>query len=180
MLYFWKTLPKNAINTDNWKPFIKNQWFRNHFMYFVYCLQITLFICSIIFGIWHFSNVFIKLCLFIGTYLIHELLHISVICKRGDISITHSGIFLWITSGAVLNKLRFFIFMSLPFFTLSVIPTVLSIVLSGELKNYIVYIAWINAIIAAADMINSVLIIIKPNNSFFYRSYYKTNSNFEK
>lgn len=173
MLYFRKTLPENSVNMDNWKPFIKNQWFRNHFMYFVYCLQITLLIFSIIFGIWHFSNIFIKLCLFIATYIIHELLHIIVIYKSGDISITHSGIFLWITSEAVLNKLRFFIFMSLPFFALTIVPAVLSIILSGELKNGIVYIAWVNAIIAGADIINSVLIAVKPNNSFFYKSHYK-------
>ena len=39
MLYFMKPLPKCQIDTTEWKPFIKNPWFRNHFMYFVYCLQ---------------------------------------------------------------------------------------------------------------------------------------------
>ena len=32
----------------------------------------------------------------------------AVIYKAGDISLTYSGIFFWITSGAVLSKLRFF------------------------------------------------------------------------
>jgi len=110
-----KPLPEGKIDTTDWKPFIKNQWFRNNFMYFVYCLQAVFLISSIIFGVWHFSNTFIKVGLFICTYVIHELLHMIVIYKAGDISITHSGIFLWITSGAVPGKLQFFVFMSLPF-----------------------------------------------------------------
>ncbi|MDO5396879.1 MAG: DUF3267 domain-containing protein [bacterium] len=176
MLYFMKPLPGGKIDITDWKPFIKNQWFRNNFIYFVYCLQVVLLISSIIFGVWHFSNTFIKVSLFICTYVIHELLHMIVIYKVGDISITHSGIFLWITSGAILSKLRFFVFMSLPFIGLTVIPAIVSVFISGEAKNIAIYIAWLNSIIAGADIINSVLIAIKPNNSLFYRGYYKTKS----
>lgn len=75
MLYFMKPLPDSKIDTTDWTPFIKNEWFRNHFMYFVYCLQ--------------------------------------------------------------------------------------------------AYVMWINAMIAGSDIINSALIAIKPNNSLFYRGYYK-------
>ena len=172
MMYFMKPLPEGEIDTTDWKSFIKNEWFRNNFMYFVYFLQVMLTIASILFGVWRFSNVFVKVGLFICTYIIHELLHIIVIYKAGDISITHSGIFLWITSGAVLNKLRFFVFMSLPFIGLTIFPAILCIFLSGELKNILVYVAWVNSIIAGSDIINSVLIAIKPNNALFYRGYY--------
>lgn len=144
-------------------------------MYFVYCFQAMLLICSIVFGVWHFSNIFIKFSLFICIYLIHELLHMIVIYKAGDISIMHSGIFLWIISGAVLNKLRFFVFMCLPFIGLTVIPTILCVFLSGELKDIVVYVAWVNSMIAGSDIINSILIVIKPNHSLFYRGYYKAN-----
>ena len=106
MLYFMKPLPESKIDTTEWKPFIKNQWFRKNFMYFVYCLQAMLFIFSIIFGVWRFSNAFIEVGLFVCIFIIHELLHLIIIYKVGDISITHSGIFFWITSGAVLNALR--------------------------------------------------------------------------
>lgn len=174
MLYFMKPLPETKIDTDDWKPFIKNQWFRNKFMYCVYCLQGILLISSIILGIWNFSNVIIKAGLFICTYVIHELCHIIVIYKAGDVSITHSGIFFWITSGAILKKLQFFVFMSLPFISLTVVPMILCVFLSGELRDIMVYIAWINSIIAGSDIINSVLIAIKPKNSLFYRGYYKT------
>ena len=36
------------------------------------------------------------------------------------------------------------------------------------------YIAWSNAIIASSDIINSPLILLKPNDSVFCRGYYKT------
>lgn len=108
MLYFMKPLPEGTIDTSEWNPFIKNQWFRNHFMYFVYCFQVVLVMISSVYGVWNFSNVLLKFILFISTYLIHELLHVAVIYKAGDISLTHSGIFFWITSGAVLSKLCFF------------------------------------------------------------------------
>ena len=180
MLYFMKPLPTGKIDVTEWSPFIKNQWVRKHFMYFVYCLQAVLLILSILFGVWNFSNVFIKIVLLIGTYIIHELLHTIVICKVGDISITHSGIFLWITSGAVLTKSRFFVFMSLPFIVLTLIPAILCIFLSGEAWNIACYIAWLNAIIAGADIINTVLIAIKPKKSLFYRGYYKADSTTSK
>ena len=176
MLYFMKPIPKGTIDTTGWKPCIKNQWFKNHFMYFVYCLQAALLISSIKSGVWGFSSAIIKVVLFICTYVIHELLHMIVIYKAGDISITHSGIFLWINSGAVLNKLRFFVFMSLPFISLTVIPAILSIFLSGKIKDIAVYVSWINSIIAGSDIINSVLIAIKPKNTLFYKGYYKENS----
>ena len=173
MLYFMKPLPDSKIDTTDWNPFIKNEWFKNHFMYFVYCLQSMLLIFSIIFGVWRFSNIFIKAGLFICIFIIHELLHLIVIYKVGDISITHSGIFFWITSGAVLKKLRFFVFMSLPFIVLTIIPAIIYGFLSEELKDMAAYVMWINAMIAGSDIINSALIAIKPNNSLFYRGYYK-------
>ena len=173
MFYFMKPLPKGKIDTAEWNPFIKNQWFRNHFMYFVYCLQVVLVLLSSIYDVWDFSNILLKSVLFIGTYLIHEFLHVAVIYKAGDISLTHSGIFFWITSGAVLSKLRFFLFMSLPFVGLTIVPTVLCCFIPERLRDVMVYIAWVNSIIAGSDIINSVLIAIKPRNSMFYRGYYK-------
>ena len=82
----------------------------------------------------------------------------------------------WITSGAVLSKLRFFIFMSLPLVGLTVVPAILCVFLSGDLRNIAVYVAWVNSIIAGADIINSALIAIKPNNSMFCRGFYKAKS----
>lgn len=143
-------------------------------MYFVYCLQAVLVMLLSIYGVWSFSNIILKSVLFISTYLIHELLHVAVIYKVGDISLTHSGIFFWITSGAVLSKLRFFLFMSLPFIGLTIVPAVLCCFIPQRLRVAMAYIAWVNSIIAGSDIINSVLIAIKPRNSMFYRGYYNS------
>lgn len=174
MFYFLKPLPEGKIDTAEWKPVIRNQWFRNYFMYFVYCLQAVLVVLSSIYGIWKFSNILLRSVLFISTFLIHELLHVVVIYKAGDISLTHSGIFFWITSGAVLRKWRFFLFMSLPFIALTLVPAALCCLVTESMRDIMGYIAWVNAIIAGSDIINSVLIAIKPGNSVFYRGYYKS------
>lgn len=176
MLYFMKPLPDGVIDISDWNPFLKNEWFREHFMYFVYILQATLVIFSMRLGVWNSINFFISMGLFIFVYIIHELLHLIVIWKAGDISITHSGIFFWITSGAVLGKLRYFTFICLPFIGLTVLPVIVSFFCRRELRSIAVYIAWVNSIIAGADIINSILIVIKPNNSVFYRGYYKVRS----
>lgn len=176
MLYFMKPLPEGSIDTNGWKPFIRTPWFRNYYMYFTYLLQATLLITSIITGIWQSVDFYVIAVLTVFTYIVHELLHIAVICRSGDISITHSGFFLWITSGAVLGKLHFFLFMSLPFFMFTVFPVLLCNFLLGEWNQFFIMIAWINAIIAGSDIINSLLIIIKPPHSFFYRGYYYNQS----
>lgn len=173
MMYFMKPLPEGEIDTSDWSPFIKNQWFRGSFMYFVYGLQGILLVCSFLFGAWRSLDSFQKTYLFLLVYIIHEILHLIVIYTAGDVSITHSGIFFWITSGAVLGKLRFFIFMFLPFFSLTAVPAAAYVFLPGELRDMAAYAAWINSVIAGADIINSVLIALKPKGSLFYRGYYK-------
>ena len=90
MFYWMKPLPEADIDYEKYKPFIRNNWFRQNFMYFVYVLQVTLVILSILLGVWKFSNILIKLALFLLVYLVHELLHISVVWRVGDISLTHS------------------------------------------------------------------------------------------
>ena len=173
MFYWMKPLPEAEIDYDNYKPFIRNDWFRKNFMWFVYLLQAVLVIMSIVFGVWKFSNVFIKLIVFMMVYLVHELLHISVVWRIGDISLTHSGIFFWLNSSAKMSKMRFLLFMSMPLLILSIVPTIITFFSDGAVFQYMRYIAWINAIIAGADIINTFLIIIKPKNSVFYRGFYK-------
>lgn len=173
MLYWLKPLPKADIEKD-YKPFIKNDWFRKNFMLFVYVLQALLLIASIFIGVWKFPNLYMKVLIFALTYLIHELLHIVVVFRIGDISLTHSGIFFWLNSDAKMSKPRFWCFMTLPFLTLTIVPLIAMIFVSGDLFLYLQYIAWINAIIAGADIINSFLILIKPRRSVFYRGFYKS------
>ena len=107
MIYFFKSLPPSDIDYSNYRPFIKNEWFRKHFMKFVYFLQVVLILISIVLGVWDFSNWFIKIIIFSLVFITHELLHILVVYKIGDISLTHKGIFFWLNSNAVMSKKDF-------------------------------------------------------------------------
>ena len=172
MMYFFKPLPPSDMDFSNYRPFIKNEWFRKHFMMFVYVLQATLILISVALGVWNFSNIFVRVLVFVIVYLCHELLHILVVYRIGDISLTHSGIFLWLNSSAIMSKKRFWLFMTLPLLVLTIIPMSFLPFARGFSFDVLKYIAWINAIIAGSDIINSILIAIKPSNAKFCRGYY--------
>ncbi len=72
-----------------------------------------------------------------------------------------------------MSKKRFLMFMSLPLFVLTVIPLCLLPYAKGVIFDGLLYVLWMNAIIAGADIINTVLIAIKPAKAVFYRGYYK-------
>ena len=173
MIHFFEPLPPSSMDFSEWHSFIKNKWFDRHFMKFVYVLQIVLVILSVLMGAWLFSNWLVKGIVFCTVYLVHELLHIVVIYIIGDISITHSGIFFWIHSDAVMSKKRFWLFMALPFLGLTVLPMLLMLFLDGFWFELIRYVVWVNAIIAGADIINIVLIALKSSQAKFCRGYYK-------
>lgn len=86
--------------------------------------------------------------------------------------IYHSGIFFWLNSNAVMSKKRFWLFMTLPLLVLTIIPMSFLPLTSGFTYDVLMYILWINAIIAGSDIINSVLIALKPANAKFCRGYY--------
>ena len=67
------------MDFSKFQPFIKSEWFRKHFMKFVYTLQIVLILISMVLGIWNFSNWLIKIAIFCLVFVIHELLHILVV-----------------------------------------------------------------------------------------------------
>lgn len=173
MFYFMKPLPESGMDFTGWQPFIRNDWFRKHFMIFVYALQAVLVVVSILLGVWNFSNGFVRLAVFCSVFICHELLHCLVVWRIGNLSLTHSGIFFWLNSDAVMTKTRFWMFMTLPFLGLTVVPAVLVLFADGFLYGLLRYIAWMNAIIAGSDMINSVLILLKPNKAKFCRGRYK-------
>ena len=111
-------------------------------------------------------------------FIIHECLHIFVINKKGDISLTFSGIFFWLNTNATLSKTRFWVFMSLPLIALSVVPAIVSFYVSGNIKSILLFVSWINLLISSSDIINSFLIAIKPKNSVFCRGYYRVGKEF--
>ena len=174
MIYRVKTLPPAEIDFSEYKPFIRNDWFRKHYMFFAYALMALLAVLFFATGGMKGVSLFLRLPVFVLVFLAHELTHILVIYRIGDIYLTHSGIFFWLHSSAYMSKGRFWLFMTLPFLTLTGIPAALLLADTGAFRPYLLYIAWINAIIASSDIINSVLILLKPNDSVFYRGYYKT------
>lgn len=194
MIVSFKALSPDKERKD-WKPFIGNSWFRNHFMLFVYCFMLFLFIITRqvgsriypvqekLFSQWIQTERLLKIStalyfvlLYGLLYLCHEVIHILVIYKKGDISITHRGIFLWINTNAVLSKKRFWFFMSLPILVLSVLPFILSCFLHGYIKLLFVHLGLVNLMIASSDCINSVLILLKPNGAWFCRGFYKVST----
>ncbi|MGE7873434.1 DUF3267 domain-containing protein [Bacillus paramycoides] len=177
MILWFRNLPQLSLDLSEWKPFIQNTWFRKHYMKFVYLLTVTFFLAPNWFGVSfnHMTKLPLILIVFF-VFLIHEALHILVINNKGDISLTFRGLYFWLNTSAILSKKRFWVFMSLPFIVLSVIPAIISFFVSGDIKSLILLISWINLIISASDIVNSFLILIKPNKSVFCRGYCRVKS----
>lgn len=147
-------------------------------MKFVYVLQIIIFLIPNYFGASFTDlNIFYLIIIGILVFIIHECLHIIVINNKGNISLTRSGIFFWLNTNAILSKARFWTFMSLPIIVLSVIPAIISSFVSGNIKSILLFVCWINSIISASDIYNSLLIAMKPKHSIFCRGYYKVKEN---
>ncbi|MED3572635.1 DUF3267 domain-containing protein [Cytobacillus praedii] len=162
------------MDLSEWTPFIRNHWLRTHYVKFVYLLQVILFLIPYFIRGWFPPlTAFVLFLIGIFVFILHETLHIIVINKKGDISLTFSGIFFWLHTNAILSKRRFWAFMSLPFMALSVVPFIVSFYLSEDIKSILLFVSWINAVISASDIINSFLIAIKPKNSVFCRGYYR-------
>lgn len=178
MIIWFRHLPQISMDLVEWTPFIKNDWFRKNFMKFVYLLQIIIFLMSLFFDVWSVPiDTFALILIGIFVFIIHESLHIVVINKKGDISLTFRGIFFWLHTNAVLSKTRFWIFMSLPLIGLSVVPAIVSFYVSGNIKSILLFVSWINLWISSSDIINLFLIVIKPKNSVFCRGYYRVEKN---
>ncbi|MBM7704330.1 putative neutral ceramidase superfamily lipid hydrolase [Bacillus iocasae] len=174
MIIWFRHLPHKRIELSEWTPFIQNNWYRKHYMKFVYLLQLSILLIPSFFST-EFTTVNIFLLIIIGilVFILHEYLHILVINKKGDSSLTFSGIFFWLHTNAILSKGRFWVFMSLPFLVLSVVPAITSFYALGNLKLILLFISWFNTLISSSDIINSFLIAIKPKNTVFCRGYYR-------
>ncbi|HDR6299108.1 hypothetical protein COD90_19360 [Bacillus cereus] len=162
------------MDYSEWTPFIQNNWYQKHYMKFVYLFQIIIFMIPYFFETsFTHINIFYLIIIGILVFIIHECLHILVISKKGDISLTFSGIFFWLNTNATLSKIRFWVFMSFPVIALSVVPAMMSFFVSGNIKSILLFICWINTFISASDIYNSFLIAMKPKNLFFCRGYYQ-------
>ena len=175
MIHIRKPIPELNIDHSEYKPFIKNDWFRKNYMWFAYGLMIILFWMAFIFGGFRAGNLITKILIYMAVYPIHESIHILTVMGKGDIYLSHSGLYFWLTPDVELSKIRLWIFMTMPLIVLTGIPAVASFFTPEKVSEYLRYIAWINAITAGSDIINSVLIAIKPSRTVFYRGFYKRN-----
>ena len=118
--------------------------------------------------------VYLRLVSFAAVFLVHESLHILAVHSCRDIYMTRRGLYFWLQPDMEMSKGRFFLFMSLPLLVLTVLPALLAFFVSGPAGAWLKWIAWINAIIAGSDIINTVLIPFKPRGAKFYWEYYRT------
>ena len=174
MIYWVKTPPQADIDYNEYRPFIRNDWFRKHYMFFAYGLMALLAVLFFVTGGMKGVPSLLRIPVFVLVFLVHELLHILVIYRIGDIYLSHSGLFFWMNTNAKMSKGRFWLYRSLPLLMLTVVPAALLLLNTGTCRPWLLYIAWSNAIIASSDIINSPLILLKPNDSVFCRGYYKT------
>lgn len=173
MIIWNKPIPPLDIDYGIYRPFIKNEWFRKHYMWFAYGLMVVLFVAAYLTGGFRAGNIFTKVGVYLVVYPIHELLHISMAFTKGDIYLSHSGLYFWLTPNAELKKGRYWLFMTLPMIILTGLTGIAAVFTTGTLSEYLRYIAWINAITAGSDIINSFLILIKPARSSFIRGFYR-------
>ena len=173
MLVWNKEAPPLNIDHGRYKPFIKNDLFRKHYMWFAYGLMILLFNAAWFSGGFSAGSLLIKVLIYLIVFPVHEMLHIVTVFSKGDIYLTHSGLYFWLTPDVELSKGRYWLFMSLPLIVLTVVPCIASFFVPLGVAGYFRYVAWINAVTAGSDIINSFLILIKPGKTFFYRGYYR-------
>ena len=187
MIYWFQNLPPKSLYDDVWKPVIMYKWLRKSFMAAVYILQFVLLIVFMIYVKNYIPNILnsvpvvIRISIprsaiyisLIAMLVVHEILHIAVIFSKGDFSITFRHLFFWINTDAELSKFRYFIFICLPLFILSVIPFIISLFFYNNLTYVLRIIAFFNLIISSADVINAVFILPKPNKAIFCRGMYR-------
>lgn len=173
MIYWMKPLPPAEIDTAEYRPFIRNDWFRKNYMWFAYGLMALILAAGFLLPGIRGISMRVRLAVVIPVFVNHELLHFLVVFRIGNVSLTHSGIYFWMNSDARMSKGRFWLFISLPLVTLTLVPAALAAAASVYVRPYLVYIAWLNALIAGSDIINSVLVLFKPRNAVFYRGYYR-------
>ena len=174
MIHWVKTMPPAKGDLTGYRPFIRNDWFRRHYMVFTYSLMAVLTVLAFLTCRCGEISLLMRYLLPVAVFLVHELLHILVVYRIGELYMTHSGIYFWLQSDAKMRKGRYWVFMSLPLIMLTFVPAMALLWVSGPARQYLEYIAWANAIIAGSDIINSVLILLKPRDSVFYWGYYRT------
>lgn len=177
MILWFRHLPAVTLQNPPWVPFIRNDNLRQHYMKGVYGLMAVIAVLpGMLTGSLGYAASPLWALAIVPLFLVHEALHVATVYTQGDISLTFRGIFFWLNTDAVMSKARFWLFMSLPFLLLSVVPGGLAWFFTGEVRHFLLFLAWVNGIISSSDIINSVLILAKPRHAIFCRGYYRVES----
>ena len=168
-----RKIPELNIDRSEYKPFIHNDWFRKHYMWFAYGLMVLILVIAMILRRLSVGSLWMTALVYLAVYVTHEALHVLTVCQKGDVYLSRSGLYLWLTPDFPLSKWHFWFFISTPLLVLTGLTGVLSFFVPGEAARWLKFIAWTNAFTAGSDIINSVLVLVKPRKSVFYRGYYK-------
>lgn len=192
MISWFKELPEIDVDFFIWKPLITSTFLRNNYMKFVYSIAgILIFITGVIgrktfnkemfltftqytdnLAIGVFFSVTYCIFLFVLIFILHELLHIIIYYKQGDLSITYHNLLVRINTNAIITKKRFIIGLLLPIIVLTILPLLVSNFIDGYVNSLMLYIGCNNLVIGSFDIFESLIIIFKPNNSMFCCGYY--------
>ncbi|CAG9623290.1 hypothetical protein BACCIP111883_04091 [Sutcliffiella rhizosphaerae] len=94
MILWFRNLPQKSMDLSVWTPFIQNNWCRKHYVKFVYLIQIIILsVPSFFFYSTGFTTINIIIIISLLVFIFHECLHLLILNKKDDISLTFSGIF---------------------------------------------------------------------------------------
>ena len=85
MIRWVRTVPQPEIDHSKYRPFIRNDWFRKHYMVFAYGLMALLTVLLFVTGGMRGVYYPVRLPIFVLVFLMHESLHILVVYQLGDI-----------------------------------------------------------------------------------------------
>lgn len=184
MLYWFKQLPETKREGDGWEPFINTPWLnKNYNKLFKACMLIWIIALSLYAGTYYQSIrdnytiiiiAAISVALAFAVLAVHEALHILVVYRYGDVSLTRVKGY-WgmvgVDSAAELSKLHYLIFALLPTLLLTVCPLIISLFTTGFASYFLGFAALSN--ISPVDIINSIVVIRKPRGTVILSGYYK-------
>lgn len=188
MIYLFKDLPDADIDTSQWHMMLENTMIKKLYSIATYLfmpvLVVALYLLKYDFfylpkviqsdNMPGFLSPILWMILILVILLVHELLHIVTIYKRGDVSVTFSRLFVRVNTNVVLRKSQRILCVIFPLLILSAIPGVIALfIVSIEIKSILNFICWTNLILSGYDVSSFFLVLSIPKHSLTYKALYK-------
>lgn len=167
MIYLFKDLPDADIDTSQWHMMLENTMIKKLYSIATYLfmpvLVVALYLLKYDFfylpkviqsdNMPGFLSPILWMILILVILLVHELLHIVTIYKRGNVSVTFSRLFVRVNTNVVLRKSQRILCVIFPLLILSAIPGVIALfIVSIEIKSILNFICWTNLILSGYDV----------------------------